>query len=1704
MARRDVDLVVRARDEAAGVIDQITKALREFGEGQRDLAPKADRTESALGKLGAAFGRLQQQVGTTDIGQRLTESFERAQTSAQKLEGSLRELQAEQARLSTRTRATGDQVERYAAKLERTKAAQDRQTQSLREAQGEQRRLAAEYERLKTAQTALAASYERIPQALARQSAAVQTATARLEGLKAKLAATEAPSKRLVASVQSATNALTSAQERLARTEAQYQSLSEAIGRNNVAVDSTRQSLTAASASLARQEAILARTSQNYQRLRASLQTWQGAQRQVAQELARTNGQLQQQQGQLARTAAEMEKLGAASAEAQAKVQQLADQGARALRREFLGTVQTLQQTRAAYLGMTDVVSQMAAEIGRVGVPTRQMIQNFEQAKVSAAQAKQEFREQQIMVQRLRTAYAEMGAGLAGVQATQQRFAAVQARTRQAMQATADAAQRKRAAISASLGVTQQAAAANQRLASSAREVAAAKNQAATAATRAASAFNQLYGGSRQSLSLLQRIRGEVLALTASYVGLFAAFQGLGTVANNLQVLEGAQSRLNVIFDGDQQLAAQELDFIRRNADRLGISMATLADQYTKFAVATRGTRLEGQATRDIFISLAEAARVNRASSVQLERAFLALEQMASKGVISMEELRQQLGDSLPGAFNMMAEAAARAGLITDRFATDELAKLIENGQLSSDILVEFAQVLDDRFGGQLPAALDTLAAAFGRFQNALFQATLVIGQGAFQESLINLLNTLSTVLQSPEAITFFERLGTAIAAVIDIVRFAVENFRVLFAVMAGLVAIKLTPVIVALTAALGAKLALLPGLVAGMAAWRAGMVATVASAGAATAAATGLSGALAAALRLLSPGFAIPAIAVGIALWATRANEATAAMVSHRQAVDQVRSAYENAGGSVQEFRDRVADVTVTQLQENLENLESTIRNTVGRLATEASGITRAFGGVFSGLIDSAAYQQAQTTVQALIQQFRDGEITARELRDGITEVGLSLDRSEQSAIAYIRSVEAIVRELVEQTDAAEEARLAIIAKTGSEEQARSALDQLTGAQNRNTRELVSGEEAARRYRSALDEIRGVIPSLQQELTTLDQRGRLIEATRGALTYARTLGQVVGALRLAGQALRELNAIDVGTLVAPLGDVTGTANSVQAAANLLRRDEGFISTPAWDVNALRVGFGSDTITLADGTIQRVTAGMRVSVEDANRDLLRRITTEFMPRARSAVGDETWRNLNAQQQAVLTSIAYNYGSVPGRLAGPIRSGASDQEIARIIRDVLGADNGGVRRNRYNRNAALWLTDAGQDAAIRQANQREAEQRRAEEERLRRETSARQSIEARIADQRFEASLRGQPTADAEVARAIRQAEEEAARGGIELTAEQRAEIEALTRARVEEQAAARAGAGASRESASARSEENTELEAAREAQEQVNQLQAQQAAMRRELELVTESGDTERAAELRSELEGVNTALVAAIDNAIRLWEAVGGQQSATAIAQLRAARAEAQGLSQEARQNEFDWKRVGDLFVNGLVNAFQRFAQAVAQGKSVGEAAREAFLQFAAEFLIEIGKMIVQQMILNALRGAFGGTQFGAMLGFGHTGGIVGSKRVGSGNMARRVDPGVFAGAARFHTGGIVGLRPNEVPIIAKKGEEVLTEDDPRHMWNQSGGSGGGDSRSMKIVNAFDGSDMLNEALGSAAGEEVFVNYVRRNRTRVRSALGI
>lgn len=98
-------------------------------------------------------------------------------------------------------------------------------------------------------------------------------------------------------------------------------------------------------------------------------------------------------------------------------------------------------------------------------------------------------------------------------------------------------------------------------------------------------------------------------------------------------------------------------------------------------------------------------------------------------------------------------------------------------------------------------------------------------------------------------------------------------------------------------------------------------------------------------------------------------------------------------------------------------------------------------------------------------------------------------------------------------------------------------------------------------------------------------------------------------------------------------------------AVTFLKKYEGFTPTAIWDVNAYRIGFGSDTITNNAGDVRKVLQTDVITIQDADRDLKRRIETEFIPKIQTKIGIGNWNKLNTGTRTALISLAYNYGNI---------------------------------------------------------------------------------------------------------------------------------------------------------------------------------------------------------------------------------------------------------------------------------------------------------------------------------------------------------------------------------------------------------------------------------------------------------------------------
>lgn len=1666
MARKDVDLVIRAKDEAEKVVKSITAAINDFTEAQKNLSTKADKTENSMQALGAAFGQLQKDLRGGSASDALAKSLDKANGAVERLEKSVAETRGEVKRLDSDFKASSQGVEALrqrvagAAKaLEDGQAALKRYKADLAGAEKEARALA---------QAEAALNISGIEKKLQAKADAAAKTEARIAELRAQIEATDKPTKRLTTSLDTNTAKLTKQQAEVTKLAASLDKARTKQADLASKMEQTAQKIEASNAAIKQQEGVVGGLGADYDRLATETKAAEKANADLGKALEKTNGVLNRQEDQLTKAQVELKQFAATSQQAEAAIKELSGLSIKGLEDDLGRQRRAMLEAKREYVDLSNRATELATEMGRVGVPTREMVQEFDRLKIEAGAAKSELAVQRETLERMGRAFREAGTDMESLTNAQSRFVALQGQAGSAIQSIRSKTDQSVASLNRLHQGYRNAAESAGRLGPRVRENANAQQRELTVSEQLARAYRNLYGEKRTALSLTQRLRGEVLSLVAAYGGLYGVIDILRRVVDAYKQVEAAQSRLNVAFDGDTGAVAAEMDFLRRNAERLGVEFGALATEYSKFAIATKNTEIEGAKARKLFLQIAEAARVNRSSMDEMKGVFTAVTQIVNKGAVQMEELRQQLGDRLPGAIQLMADGLG--------ITTAELVKMMEQGQITASALVPFGEELEKRFGPQLAESLQSTAAEMGRLQNAAFQALKLFGEAGFIESFTDLLRTLTETLQSADAEAFITRLSVAFGALLDVIGYSVENFQLLAAAAGAFIGVKLVPFVLTLG---NAFLRLRGQMVASSAA----MNATQARAAAmgvgvsrATLAVRGLSAAFKGLLSSTGIGLALVAVSTALGYWSTQADRATEAMNYHREIVDDVKNAYDAASGASEDWAKTITRVTAQQAAANLQEIQRQLQAARRDAIVAPLAVENLYEPTIGGL------EETRVKLRQLARDFRDGQITVDEYKDGLEELAKVDPTLDQDFIVQLQDAADGVRGL---ETSAREAELIVIALTGTTEEAAAALHELRfGADAAGDAMGDNAAAAVERFNSAMEALKEALPGASSEMSKLEQETAKIDsALQQALIAARALPDAI--MRIAAEQ-EALAAANQGLMDLAQGAVDANfarfTDSTEASAALIRQFEGFRATPYYDVNAFRVGYGSDTITLSDGTIQRVTEGMRVSVADANRDLIRRITTEFAPTARNAVEAERFDTFTPQQQAALTSIAYNYGEIPDRIVAALRTG-TNAEIADAIRG-LADDNGGVNRGRRFQEAALFTSAPATETAARE---QEREAARLAEEAERRAEAAQDfhdQTAANIEQQQFELSIADQDLVKREQAKALREAELAAQKAGTELSEQERQAILANVEAKYRQQAIDEAN------------EASAERRA--EAEERVNQLLEYRDSLKTQLDAAVEGGETDKAEELRSKIEEINGQLESAITNAQNMWAAVGGEQGDAAVARLEALRIKSAEFGQEADQAYFSWKKVGDLLIGGLAGAFDVFAQGIAEGKSVIDSAKDAFLQFAADFLRQIAQMIIQQAIFNALSG----TSFGSFLGIGvaHTGGLIGSQRAGSGNVGRKVNPAVFAGAMRYHVGGLAGLRPGEVPIIAKQNEEVLTRDDPRHVLNggKGKGSGAGGDMKAKIINMIDAPGMLEAALNSEVGERVLLNFMRANSDAV------
>lgn len=1698
MARgnRDVELVIRAKNEASKALGAVSSALDELTKAQQKVSTGSDKTSSLLNQLGSSLSKLNQQVGGMSAFDRIATSTDKASAAVARLEKELSDLTAEQSKVAAEMGKTDKVVTHLAASSERLAATLSKQKADTAAAKQSFSGLAREVTKAETALARSQSSMERFGADIAMLGPRLDAAKSKYRALAAEVVAAEKPSDDLKAAFSASRTELNRLTREFDKARTGYAKARDGIDTLKNSLGSLKTQQAAASAGFAASAAAQEKTAASLSRVDQKLKDTRANLSGLRSSADAGTAGIDRLTVGLTSARAELAAVSGTSAQAQAGMAQLGS----AVRRELISSLRDAKQELATYQKAwreAQAHIQAAAAGGASPSTSPEMARQVEiarAAKTAYEQARQSLHEMRAAVRAAGNDVTKMAAAQAAVSAASGRMAT-----------------------------------ANRALASASAQAAAGQERLASGARRAASALAEQQNQGRAAMTWIQRLRGEVIALTLAYTGLYGVISQLREATDVYRSMEAAQSRMLVAFGGSQNSVAKELEWIRTEAKRLGIEIGTLAEEYSKFAVATRGSAIEGEETRRIFTAVSEAARVNKLSLDQIKGTYLALTQMVSKGSVSMEELRQQLGERLPGAFTLAARAMNMTG--------GELSKLISEGKLATDeFLPKFAAELEKTFSPQLANALESLATQIGQFENTKFNAREVFNKGGWIEGFRDALEDLNEFMNSDQGQSFFYNLGTAAGVAVKIVAqlpTVLDEIVIVLSVLAGL------KVFNALGSAASAAAARFVAVTSGANATNAAMTGASASTARATGALGGFSGAASVAghrMQVLArwvristvgmtaaeraawglnramtvmrgvvaalgglPGLIITGLSVAFGMWLTRTNEVIDAVGDHQRQMMAVLEAYDQAKDKAEGWASAVKGVGAAQAAKTAADLrkqmQAEIQNLIGSFESDGVGRLRLARG------DWGAEGQE---IFEMFRQLERGEITAGKVRKRLDEIVTSssdiapeLKKAIENQADLAASAERTERAFADQVTIAEGLGAAVDGVTPAVRSLqRSVEDVAEGFESTGD----SAEDALRKLETATKDVDGAIDTLNKMVPELAREYKYLEDLKGiddifnaAIATAEVNGLTEAMHRLitARDAAKDSLA---GQFYKEARDVLlGTGSSAELAANLLREKEGFKATPYWDVNAYRVGFGSDTVTLADGSVKKVVEGMQVSVADANRDLVRRVA-EFQDTVRKQVGDEAWGRLNPQQQAVLTSNAYNYGSLQPALVSAVRAGSTEGVVAALKSQAR--HNDGINANRRNEEAYLFGAAGGINAEATRTyveEQLKLAEREAEEAARRVEKAAEYNTELDRTLERKHQELQIGENISLEQAQAWAVEDErlKAEKAGAALTDERIARIKEIARIEWEATEAKRAQAAATKEQA--------------EAEQELALLQQHRRDLMEGMDLALQSGNMEQYAVLKAQLLDVENQLRSAIDAQLRFWEAAmggpDGEKAAAAITSLNNLKASLVQVEQGAWPTA---SAIGNVFGQHLVSGVDGFLDKIRETGDVLGSLRDAFLQFASDFLLEIAKMIAQQAILNALKAAFGGGGgfWGGVIGavgagVQHTGGVAGA----AGNRTRTVSPAWFTNAVRYHNGGIAGLKPNEVPTILEAGEEVLTERDPRHVNN---GGGAAPTMDVKVVNAIDAGSFISAGVEDTAGQKAILNFIRANSGAVRGALGV
>jgi tape measure domain-containing protein len=267
------------------------------------------------------------------------------------------------------------------------------------------------------------------------------------------------------------------------------------------------------------------------------------------------------------------------------------------------------------------------------------------------------------------------------------------------------------------------------------------------AASRAKNQQRQLISGFREYALNMELARVTVLNLTAAITSLPSAILSQGSFFDKTAMMLAGLERNTDSYAESVEVARKQLDALTNKAASSPYTLDAMVDSMTKLKAANVDN------ASGFLNNLVNTAAKFGKSSEELKRATIAIQQMAGKGILSMEELRQQFGEAVPDAMGLMARAAG--------MSVGELVKKISSGTVEAKQALRLLnrEMMLSSMGSAAEMA-KTWEGATNRISTAFQKLAREAANANFYDTSVGIADQFATYLGSDKAMAAANKLG--------------------------------------------------------------------------------------------------------------------------------------------------------------------------------------------------------------------------------------------------------------------------------------------------------------------------------------------------------------------------------------------------------------------------------------------------------------------------------------------------------------------------------------------------------------------------------------------------------------------------------------------------------------------------------------------------------------------------------------------------------------------------------------------------------------------------------------------------------------------------------------------------------------------------------------------------------------------------------